>query len=138
MRHTQGCHGLLAWSRWARHTTSRSGGTTARVFFSDSDRQVYMAFLAERCRKFALTLLGYCLIPKTTFIWSPCPLSDIRSLSGSDDSGMTRMTEVESKIAMPRKDRTPRSLGRFRDFASKPSDQFALRACLPLAGIHSK
>ena len=38
------CHGLLAC-------------------FSDSDRQVYMAFLAERCRKFALTVLGYCLMP---------------------------------------------------------------------------
>jgi putative transposase len=47
----------------APHHVTQRGNNRQRVFFSDSDRQVYTAFLAERCRKFALTVLGYCLMP---------------------------------------------------------------------------
>ena len=47
----------------APHHVTQRGNNRQRIFFSDSDRQVYLAFLAERCRKFGLTLLGYCLMP---------------------------------------------------------------------------
>jgi putative transposase len=47
----------------APHHVTQRGNNRQKIFFSDSDRQVYLAFLAERCRKFGLTLLGYCLMP---------------------------------------------------------------------------
>jgi putative transposase len=47
----------------APHHVTQRGNNRQTVFFRDSDRQVYMAFLIERCRKFELTLLGWCLMP---------------------------------------------------------------------------
>ena len=52
----------------APHHVTQRRNNRQRVFFSDSDHQVYMAFLAERCRKFALTLLGYCSMPNHVYL----------------------------------------------------------------------
>ena len=47
----------------APHHVTQRGNNRQKIFFSDSDRHIYLAFLAERSRKFGMTLLGYCLMP---------------------------------------------------------------------------
>ena len=47
----------------APHHVTQRGNNRQKIFFSDSDRHIYLAFLAERSRKFGMALLGYCLMP---------------------------------------------------------------------------
>jgi putative transposase len=46
----------------AVHHLTQRGNNRQDVFFADDDRAAYLAFLAAQCRRYGVTLLGYCLM----------------------------------------------------------------------------
>ena len=48
---------------FAHHITQR-GNNRQDVFFVDDDRQVYLKLFKEQADKYALELIGYCLVSK--------------------------------------------------------------------------
>ena len=44
------------------HHVTQRGNRREAVFFADGDRAPYLACLADRCRKHAVEVLGYCLM----------------------------------------------------------------------------
>ena len=44
------------------HHVTQRGNNRQDVFFTDDDREVYLAMLAEQCEKFGLSVEGYCLM----------------------------------------------------------------------------
>lgn len=47
----------------APHHVTQRGNNRQQVFFSAADRRVYLSLLGSHCRRWKLTLLGYCLMP---------------------------------------------------------------------------
>ena len=47
------------------HHVTQRGNNRQTVFFSDDDRRFYLALLKEISERFRLTVLAYCLFPKT-------------------------------------------------------------------------
>ncbi len=45
------------------HHVTQRGNRRMETFFCDGDYQAYLALMAEWCRKFNVTVLGYCLMP---------------------------------------------------------------------------
>ena len=45
------------------HHVTQRGNNRQQVFFSDTDRRLYLTLLGEHCRAHGVSLLGYCLIP---------------------------------------------------------------------------
>jgi hypothetical protein len=64
VRNSRPCHAMLAWLRWVRRTTLRSGETTAR---KPSSTTVIAAstwlYWPAQCQRYGLGILGYCLMP---------------------------------------------------------------------------
>src|SRR5438105_13845326 len=44
------------------HHVTQRGNNRQDVFFVDDDRRVYLAMLGEQCRRYGVTILGYCLM----------------------------------------------------------------------------
>ena len=47
----------------APHHVTQRGNNRQQVFFSAADRRIYLSLLGSHCRRWKLTLLGYCLMP---------------------------------------------------------------------------
>ena len=47
----------------APHHVTQRGNNRQKVFFSAADRGIYLSLLGSHCRRWKLTLLGYCLMP---------------------------------------------------------------------------
>src|SRR5216110_2383019 len=46
----------------APHHVTQRGNNRQDVFFVDDDRRMYLKILGEQCRRFGLSVLGYCLM----------------------------------------------------------------------------
>jgi putative transposase len=44
------------------HHLTQRGNNRQDVFFVDDDRRAYLKFLADQCRRYAVNILGYCLM----------------------------------------------------------------------------
>ncbi len=52
---------------YAHHITQR-GNRKLDIFLDDADREIYLAFLRQYCRKHGLDILAYCLMPNHVHI----------------------------------------------------------------------
>jgi putative transposase len=73
------------------HHVTQRGNNRQEVFLSDEDRQFYLATLAEGCRRYEITVLGYCLMTNHVHLVAIPGRPD--SLSGGVGGAHRRYTE---------------------------------------------
>jgi REP-associated tyrosine transposase len=76
----------------APHHVTQRGNYRQKVFFSDSDRRIYLALLAEQCRRHQLRIQGYCLMPNHVHLIAvPQSADGLRLAIGEVHRRYTRM-----------------------------------------------
>jgi putative transposase len=111
----------------APHLVTQRGNRGQKVFFADSDFELYKRLLAEGCRLARTTILAYCLLPdRVHLVLTPRDEDGLRAALGESHRRYTR--EINAREGW----RGFLWQGRFASF---PMDAAHLPACMRLVEL---